>query len=80
MTNTKNNAIRKAMRAIETLCRADPSVYSLGQWVGKELSVTMDNLDKGYIGFQLNDDDTKYKIRTFNCFPELNNVIVVLYK
>jgi hypothetical protein len=68
--------INKARRAIETLCRREPTVYRLGGWIGKELEITMQNLDKAYISFEINDADTKYRIKTTFCFPELNGKIV----
>ena len=70
-----NKRINQIKRKVEKMLRSHQDVYSIGSWAGTELKVTLENLDPAFVKFNLNDDETKYKITTCFGLSELNNTI-----
>ena len=70
-SNLAKNAVLKLVKSLT-------GVYKISPYIGNEIIVTMDNLDKIYVNFTYNDNYSKIKLSTQFGLIELNNYIIEL--
>jgi len=70
-----NKQFKKIERKVETLLRSHSAIYSVGSWSGREVKVTLQNLDAAYIKFSMLSPASFQLSVCFGELPDINGTI-----